>query len=142
MDTSPNTPGALADASPQRVATDALIGETGGLVFLTTGSAACGVLDEMPVQVALTPMLAFRLSEILKVALQYPDRETRQELIDKWSTGERVAVPYAALDVDERSIRVGIEPLGAGSRVAVLWEHVPGLTLQLAAAAKRLLGPA
>ena len=39
-------------------------------------------------------------------------------------------------------VRVGIEPLGAGSTVAVLWEHVPGLTLQLSDAARRLLGSA
>ncbi len=142
MDPSLDNPGALAEAAPPRVATDALIGETAGLVFLTTGAAACEALDEVPVQVALTPMLAFRLSEILKAALQYPDHETRGALIEEWSAGERVSVPFAALDVDDRSVRVGIEPLGAGSRVAVLWEHVPGLTLQLAVTAKRLLGSA
>lgn len=142
MDTPHNIPGGLAQAAPQQVATDALIGETGGLVFLTTGSAACEVLDEVPVQVALTPVIAFRLSEILKVALQYPDRETRLKLIADWTESERLAVPHATLDVDERCIRVGIEPLGAGCNVAVLWEHVPGLTFQLAEAARRLAGPA
>ena len=45
-------------------------------------------------------------------------------------------------DFELRCIRVGIEPLGAGCSVAVLWEHVPGLTFQLADAAKRLVGPA
>jgi hypothetical protein len=142
METPRSIPGALAQAAPQQVVTDALIGETGGLVFLTTGSCACEVLDEAPVQVALTPMIAFRLSEILKVALQYPDRETRLKLIADWSEAERVAVPHAVLDVDDRCIRVGIEPLGAGCSVAVLWEHVPGLTFQLADAARRLVGPA
>lgn len=142
METPRNIPGALAQAAPQQVLTDALIGETGGLVFLTTGSAACEALDEVPVQVAITPMIAFRLAEILKVALQYPDRETRLKLIADWSETERAAVPHAVLEVDERCVRVGIEPLGAGCSVAVLWEHVPGLTFQLAEAAKRLVGPA
>jgi len=142
MDTQPNRSLALVEAFPHRVATDAVIGETGGLVFLTTGSVACGALDEMPVQVALTPVIAHRLSEILKVALQYSDHETRRELIAEWSSRELVAVPHAVLEVDDRSVRIGIEPLGAGSRVAVLWEHVPGLTFYLAEAARRLVGPA
>lgn len=141
MDAARNIPG-LAQAAPQQVITDALIGQTGGVVFLTTGAAACEALDEAPVQVALTPMIAFRLAEILKVTLQYSDRETRAKLVEEWSASERVAVPYAVLEVDDAGVRVGIEPLGAGSTVAVLWEHVPGLTLQLSDAARRLLGSA
>ena len=142
MDEPRHVPGAFPEVPSPQVATDALISESGGLVFLTTGAAACEVLNEAPVQVALTPMIALRLAEILKGTLQYGDRETRRSLVEDWAAGERLTVPYAVLEMTDFGLRIGIEPLGAGSTVPVLWEHVPGLTLQLADAARRLRGPA
>ena len=127
-------------AATQQVAEDAVIGATGGGVFLTTGPAACEAFDEVPGQLAMTPMLAFRLAEILKVALQYPAHEPRRQLIEEWAANERLAVPHAVLEVGPEAVRVGIEPLGTGCTVPVLWRHVPALTLHLDAAARQRLG--
>ncbi|MEM9380290.1 MAG: hypothetical protein AAGB93_10115 [Planctomycetota bacterium] len=119
-----------AESTPA-LTTDAAVGVAASLVYVTTGPKACEVLGETPTQVAMTSVIAGRIAEILKVSLQYPDLETRQSLVEAWMAGERAQVPYACVELDMGCVRIGIEPLGAGARVAILWEHVPALILCL-----------
>jgi hypothetical protein len=107
------------------------VSSTGNLVFLTTGQQACDVLGESPSQLALTPVVALRIAEVLRVILQYPDLATRAAIVEEWQDGERPHVPHGCLAMDPMAVRVGIEPLGAGVLVAVMWEHVPALIVHL-----------
>jgi len=124
MDPSP------ADPSPA-LTTDAVVVAAANLVYVTTGTQACAHLREYATQVALTPVVAYRIAEILKVSLQYADLPTRQSLVEAWGAGEATQVPHGSVQIDMQCVRFGIEPLGAGARVTVLWQHVPALILCL-----------
>ena len=124
MDPSP------AEPSPA-VTTDAVVVVAANLVYVSTGVQARSQLGETQTQVALTSVVAHRIAEILKVSLQYPDLATRQSLIEAWSSGEARQVPHGSVEIDMECVRIGIEPLGAGARVAILWQHVPALILCL-----------
>ena len=124
MDPSP------ADPIPA-LTTDAVVVVAANLVYVTTGTQACAHLRESATQVALTPVVAHRIAEILKVSLQYADLPTRQSLVEAWGAGEVTQVPHGSVQINMDSVRFGIEPLGAGARVAVLWQHVPALILCL-----------
>ena len=139
MDAADDDPSAPQDVAATPLAADAVIGGEGSVVFVTTGVEAGAAFGESPVQIALTPSIAFRVAEALKIALQEPDLETRQALLGEWAGREQQAMPHAVLEASERGVRVGIEPLGTGSTVPVLWRHVPALALQLDAAARRHL---
>lgn len=124
MESSPPAPhGTLPD--------DAIVSVMGGLVFVTTGQQACEQLGEYPTQVALTPVVAARISEVLKVILQYPDLPTRESIVAEWNQGEAGLVPHGRVLIDMTAVRFGIEPLGAGALVAVLWEAVPPLVITI-----------
>jgi len=130
--------GAGAPLAPAAPTTDAIVSGGGGLVFVTTGELACAALGAYPDQVALTPVVALRVAEVIRVVLQYPDLATRAAIVDEWQVGESLAVPHGRVLVDARAVHVGIEPLGAGTLVSVLWEHVPGFVWQVEYMARQL----
>lgn len=131
-------PDAHVPPAPAAPTTDAIVAGGGGLVFVTTGGIACARLGAFPDQVALTPVVALRIGEVLRVVLQYPDLGSRVAILDEWRAGESLAVPHGRVVVDEAAAHVGIEPLGAGTLVSVLWEHVPGFVWQIEYMARQL----
>ncbi|MEM9801978.1 MAG: hypothetical protein AAGA20_16750 [Planctomycetota bacterium] len=133
MDPTPADPHASAPVpeTSRVLQVDAAVGIAAKLVYVTTGPQASRRMGEDVMQVALTPVVAARIAEILKVVLQYADLIQRQEIVAAWSAGEATQFPQGRVEVDLLCVRIGIEPLGAGARVVVLWEHVPALVLQL-----------
>lgn len=130
-----DTPGAHGHAAAPTYPVDALVTTLAGVVFVTTGQHACDSLGEFPAQVALTPLVARRIAQALRDVLPYPGLEERLSVVAAWQAEELPHVPHGRLELDFLAVRFGIEPLGAGTLVAVRWEHVPGLILQLEAAA-------
>ena len=108
------------------------------LVFVTTGQAACDEFDEFPVQVALTPVVACRVAEALRVTLEHSDLQTRAAIVAQWQADENPHLPHGRLVIDGKAVHIGIEPLGAGALITVGWAYVPALILQLEAAAARI----
>lgn len=130
----PATPaqgGACAPAPAYPV--DALVSTMGGVVFVTTGQLACDRFGAAANQVALTPLVARRIAEILRATLGTPDLEERRALCAAWQEEENPHIPHGRVLLDQEAVHLGIEPLGAGFLVTVAWEHVPGLILQLEA---------
>lgn len=127
-------------AAAENPAVDALVSSMANLIFVTTGPAACEALNLFPNQVALTPVVAERIAEVLRVVLQYPDVGTRAAIVEEWQMGELACVPGGRVEVDEHAVHVGIEPIGAGILVSVLWPHVPVLVWQLDQVARRMRG--
>ncbi len=110
---------------------DALVAVQAGLIFVTTGQMACHQLGAELDQVALTPTVAWRIAEALRETLQHADMHERQLFIGVWSASEIAAMPHGIIALDERFVQVGIEPIGAGARVTVAWDFVPGLIVSL-----------
>ncbi|MEO1697057.1 MAG: hypothetical protein AAFU73_07170 [Planctomycetota bacterium] len=121
---------------------DTVVVTQANLVFLTTGPAACATLGLLPNQVALTPLVALRVADVLWRALEATDEFSRADVVREWQLEERVAVPHGRVVVEPRAAHIGIEPLGSGVLVSVLWEHVPALAWQLEAVARPLSGVA
>lgn len=115
----------------QDVPVDALVSSVAGLVLVTTGHLAAEVLDEVPREVALTPLVAFRIAELLRVVVQYSDFGARARIAGLWQEEESPYMPQGRVVVEETCVRFGIEPIGAGALVAVLWEHVPAVISHL-----------
>ena len=110
---------------------DAIVSSVASLVFVTTGQLAVDALDEIPGDVALTPIVALRITELLRVTLQYPDLGARQRIARLWQDEESPHVPHGRVVVEESCVRFGIEPIGAGALVAILWHHVPAAILHI-----------
>lgn len=116
-------------------AVDAVVATMANLVFVTTGPAACQTLGVLPEQVALTPIVALRIAEILRACLGSPTPGERSAQVEEWQAAERARIPGGRLVLDASAAHIGIEPLGAGTLVSVLWENVPALIWQLEAVA-------
>ncbi len=110
---------------------DAIVSVQAGLIFVTTGQMACHELGADLDQVALTPAVAWRIAQALRESLQHSGMHERRVSIGVWSASEVAAMPHGMISVDDRFVKVGIEPLGAGARVAVAWDYVPGLIVSL-----------
>jgi hypothetical protein len=121
---------------------DASVGVAANLVYVTTGPAACLQLSEVQVQIAMTPIVATRVAQILRASLEYPDLVTRQSFVEAWASSERAQFPHGCVEIDAYSVRIGIEPIGCGARVAVLWQHIPALIVHLETCAQYLMGEA
>ena len=110
---------------------DALVSTVANLIVVTTGVAAIDTLGAALEQVTLTPLVAERIAGALREALVLSDPLHRAELIARWQEAERSNVPFGRIVVDESAVHLGIEPIGAGALVSVLWRHVPALIWQL-----------
>lgn len=110
---------------------DALVAVQAGLIFVTTGQMACYELSADLDQVALTPAVAWRIASALRDALQHSSIEERKISVGVWDASEKVAMPHGRIQLNDRLIQIGIEPLGAGARVTVGWDYVPGLIVSL-----------
>lgn len=131
--------GAYQPAAAQREAqqhavaypADALVAVQAGLIFVTTGQMACSQLGAALDQVALTSTVAWRIAAALREALQHSGMHERRVSVGVWSASEAASMPHGKIVVDDRFVQIGIEPLGAGARVTVAWEYVPGLIVSL-----------
>lgn len=118
-------------APPVALPVDAVVSTMARLVFVTTGQAACHALGEFPSQVALTPVVAFRIAEVLRAIAQHSDLQMRAAIVAEWQADEMLHVPHGRVLVEQYAVRFGIEPIGAGALVSVLWEHVPAVIRHL-----------
>lgn len=132
----PQSPGdPPAPPAPPTYPVDAPVATMAGVVFVTTGQMACDAIGATPCQVALTPLVARRIAELLRACLVERSLEGRQQQCADWQAEEDRHVPSGRVVMDQLAAHIGIEPLGAGTLVSVQWEHVPGLILQLESAA-------
>lgn len=123
-----------APAAPPSYPVDAPVSTMSGVVFVTTGQTACETLGTSPCQVAFTARVARSIAALLRTSLQEPSLDGRQQLCAVWQAEEDARVPSGRVIMDQRAVHLGIEPLGAGTLVTVMWEHVPALVLQLESA--------
>ncbi len=123
-----------APAAPPSYPVDAPVSTMSGVVFVTTGQIACETLGTSPCQVAFTTRVARSIAVLLRTSLQEPGLDGRQQLCAVWQAEEDARVPSGRVIMDQRAVHLGIEPLGAGTLVTVMWEHVPALILQLESA--------
>ena len=124
----------LAPAAPPSYPVDAPVSTMSGVVFVTTGQIACETLGMSPCQVAFTARVARSIAVLLRTSLQEPSLDGRQQLCAAWQAEEDARVPSGRVIMDQRAVHLGIEPLGAGTLVTVMWEHVPALVLQFESA--------
>ena len=124
----------LAPAAPPSHPVDALVSTMSGVVFVTTGQTACETLGASPSQVAFTARVARSIAVLLRTSLEERSLDGRQQLRAVWQAEEDERVPSGRVTMDLRAVHLGIEPLGAGTLVTVMWEHVPALILQLESA--------
>lgn len=123
-----------APTAPPSYPVDAPVSTMSGVVFVTTGRIACESLGVSPDQVAFTTRVAQSIAVLLRTSLQERSLEGRQQLCAVWQVEEDARVPSGRVIMDQRAVHLGIEPLGAGTMVIVMWEHVPALILQLESA--------
>ena len=123
-----------APAAPLSYPVDALVSTMTGVVFVTTGQLACEALGTSLCQVAFTTRVARGIAALLRESLQESSLDGRQQLCAAWQAEEDTRVPSGRVLMDQRAVHLGIEPLGAGTLVTVMWEHVPALILQLESA--------
>ena len=123
-----------ASIAPPGPPIDAPVSTMSGVVFVTTGQIACETLGASPSQVAFTARVARSIALLLRTSLQERSLDGRLRLCAAWQAEEDGRVPSGRVIMDDRAVHLGIEPLGAGTLVTVMWEHVPALVLQLESA--------
>ena len=124
----------VAQPEPVDYPKDTLVAFQAGLLFVTTGQDACNLGAELD-QIALTPALAWRIAAVLRATLEQADMHERSATVHAWNADEAAHMPHGLISLNEHFVQVGIEPLGAGARITVGWNYVPGLIVSLEGAA-------